>query len=545
MKKISVIFCMMLMLCMASIAYAADIEILVDGSGSMRGFARTGSLQNVLSNFYDAIEECGLSYQSHLFYSDRIGDRIPGQTSYEKIDDPNLLTISLFNGQTTILDRPFAEYSENSKAVIMITDNVDESSGSIDSKNFYERIQNTERMKQLYAIPLLEPFAGNPCVDIAHITDHNDYNGLRGMMAYFVVYNDDENKTQYMNLGDELKKRKYEVLKFYPITTKEFRFGKPKTSKSEFLYFLETDSKKEQYVLSLNRSEISAGAIESGIETPIKFGFSLSSRHEHFYLKKDALVKIDNLLCKIEGMPNVPIKVRTAIDPDRLKNDMNPDGKEQYFTGWLYISPKTTFIEDIQILFKRPKFNISFDILLEAPEGGLSLTPDTDSKYFTKNEAVLDKIYSKYDLLSTINPHSSKGSNKSQIRLKVRNSTDIEAKSVFIMKAGREGTIIIVLLASLLVLGLITWMIYGYFSVKSITVIENEQSFRVVAHGRFSREQYIIVNKAKIKLRLTDPEWSVLGRMRTDMAYTMLPGHIYTLQNEDGSKEIQIYYKKN
>ncbi|MFW5629115.1 MAG: hypothetical protein ACOCG6_07775 [Candidatus Cloacimonadaceae bacterium] len=540
MRKTFILLSILFLFCITGSLSATDIEILVDGSKSMIGFAATGSVQKVLSDFYQAIEECDLSYQSHLFYSYRDGERQRGITSYGKIDDPMALVTADFDGRTTILDVPFAEYSEKSKAVIMITDNVDNSSGSIDSKNFYDRIQNTERMKQLYAIPLLESFRGRP-----YAGGIPYYSGTRGMMAYFVVYDDDENKAQYRNLGDELIKRDYEVLKFYPITTKEFRFGKPKTSKYESIYFLETDEKLEQYILSFNRSAKLAGAIETGKETAIKFGFSLSSKHDHFYLKKDARVKIDNLLCKIEGMPDIPIKQRYKIDPDRLKNDMNPDGKEQYFTGWIYLTPETTFEEDIAILFKRPKLNISFDVLLEAPEGGLSLTPNTGSKYFSKDEAVLDKIYSKYDLLSVINPHSDKDSNTSKIRLKVRNSIGKDAKSAFVMKAGREGTIVVVLLISLVLLGLIIWLLYNYFSVRSIIVIEDEEDHRVAAHASFIRDQYKIVNKSSVKLIISDSEWEPLGHFSSDNVFTLLPGHIYTLQNKNNSEEIQVHFKYN
>ncbi|MDD3534765.1 MAG: hypothetical protein PHC50_01275 [Candidatus Cloacimonetes bacterium] len=503
---------------------AEDITILLDVSMSMKGFAQTGAIQQVISEFQTAIEESGMTQRTLGFeiYAD------PNRTDYGEILPGTTVDVGAFRGIATHLSDPIQKSKQNNyNAFLLITDNVDNSSGSTDTKYFYEAIQNTEDIKMLSVIPLIRPFKGTP-----YVKGIPYYNGMRGMMAYWVSYKEaDEN---FKELKKNLRQRDFEILHFYPITGEHLRIDSADSSRSG--YVLKTLEGK--YILSKNQKIQLAPAIISGKESEIRFNFDLSSKYDHFYLKQDTNVKISNLNITTDSKDQYLMKVKYSISPDKLVKDMNPDGAKQSFVGILRIKAEPSLMQQLKMLINRPKLRISFDIILEAEEGGLSLTPDFEAKYFSDNEMKLDKIYSKQDLLSFINPYSN------TIKLSIQNLNNKKSpESTISIKPEHESTIILGFIAFVVLIIILVYYLMIHFGVKSIAIIEDEKTAVISPHGTYLGRYFTIKNGNKRQLTITNSNWHLQNHSRSTATHVVLPGVFYLLHNEDFSETITLSYK--
>ncbi|MDD2423039.1 MAG: hypothetical protein PHG34_02335 [Candidatus Cloacimonetes bacterium] len=503
---------------------ANDIAILVDGSGSMRGFAESGSIQQVLEVFQSAISESGLSSSTTLFYC--VADK--KNISYEALPSLGQLSSSTFYGKYTVLDVPLIEYSTKHPAVIFITDNVDNSTGEISTDRFYHSIQNTETMRQLSVIPLIRSFSGKP-----YVSGQSYYNGNRGMMAYMVIYED--NYDRYKDLGDRLRKDGLELLHFFPITADHLKIGRPKEADSG--YTLQSEGQK--YILTKNQKMQLARSIATGKPNDIAFSFDLSSQYDHFYLKKDTKVKIVNLKIVTDSGEHIPIKASSSISPTRLLNDLNPDGVTQSFKGVITIKPEPTLWQEFKLVFLRPNIHVSFDILLEAQENGLSLTPGFESEYFTENPLTLDKIYSKNDLLSFINPYSNK------IALSVQNLNDKRRpESTIAIRSTHETLIILIFLGIVALFFILGYTFIQFVSVRGIVIYEDQEEHSIVPRNSYKSQSQVfkITNKSRVRLSILDNGWQLTGHSKFESTHTILPGINYELHNQDYTRRITIRY---
>lgn len=522
MKKIRILPLFVLLCWAVAALYGNDIVILIDGSASMKGFAETRSLGQTVTAMQNAIGEAGLSHEITMFFSGRDREK----TSYLDISSPHDLLPDKFAGMTTVLDRPFIEHSKEHKAVILITDNVDNSSGEADTERFYKSIQNTQEMRQLSVIPLIAPFNGNP-----YVGNNANYNGDRGMMAYLVIYDDDY--TRYSALRDKLKNQGFELLHFYPITADHLRIDSDGDKNTEYTMF----SLNHKYILSRNQKMQLVKAIVTGQPNDITFSFGLSSKYEHFYLKRDTRVKIVNLQIRTDRGDRIPIKASWKINPEKLVKDMNPDGVKQFFVGTIRILPEPKLRQEISMLIYRPNLMISFDILLEAQENGLSLTTEFEEAFFTENPQVLDKIFSKQDLLSIINPYSNK------IVLPVQNLNKKNSPETTIsIRPGRENSIIFGAILLLFVIGIGVYLLNTYLQVKTIVLFHDDQEIRVRAHASYRAGAFIIRNKTRVELMINDHNWRVSTQSKSSSKVNIVAGVNYELHNEDYSQTTSIRY---
>lgn len=495
---------------------AADIAIMIDGSGSMKGFATSGSISSIVSNLQKSAQKAKLSSEIIIF---RSNDR--KNVTYLKTNtsgDP-----TLYNGQASLLSQPLEQNKSKYGALVMITDNLDNSAGDISTRNFFAAIQNIKEIKQLSVIPIISDFRG------ITYPGRKEYYGKLGLIAYLVTYSKDYNR--YRDFREGLP---YDVLHFYPINAEHLKIGKPSSSRSEY----ELESKGTRYILSRSKKVQLPRALETGKWKSIKFDFDLSSRYQHFYFKKNTKVLIDNVSIKAAG-GKIPIKYRYKISPNHLVKDLLPDQSLQSFSGELLVNPSPTLLQELSMMVKQARVEIYFTIHLQTEKNGLSLLPAIRDKYFSKEVVIPGKIYSGDDLLSILNPYNN------NIVLKVQNLNDPKHPESTIYISSKHQYLFL-LVGALLLVGLVLLINYllRLNAVKPIQITENNKEITLPRFSTHKGEHYTIHNGMRTMLTLTSPGWHLERASKRTAKHIILPSILYTLTNVAYTESIAIRYKK-
>lgn len=494
---------------------AADLAIMIDGSGSMQGFANSGSLGRVVAEMAGKASKTKLSSETLVFrsYDKRT-------VSYLKSGDPG--NPAIYDGQASLLSQPLEQNKSKYGALLLITDNLDNSIGDLSTKNFFASIQNIKEIQQLSVIPIISDFSG-PVYPGRAI-----YTGKMGMIAYLVTYAKDYKK--YKTFLDKLP---YDVLHFYPITAEQLMIGKPSSSGSDY----KLESQGARYILSVNKKVQLARAIESDKWNPIEFDFDLASSYKHFYFKKNTQVLIDNVSIRAAG-GNIPIKYKYKVSPNHLVRDLMPDQSLQSFQGKLWINPHPNLTQELAMMVKQAPVEIFFTILLQTEQNGLSLLPEIRNKYFSSTPNTPGKIYSEQDLLAILNPYNN------NIVLKVQNLND-RPESTILIKPKHQYLFILV--GAMLLVGLVLLINYllRVSAVKPIQLTVNGNEITLPRFSAYNGEHYSIHNGMKTVLTITSPGWQLERASIRTAKHTILPSITYTLTNDTYTESIVIRYRKS
>ncbi|MDD4224016.1 MAG: hypothetical protein PHD87_05460 [Candidatus Cloacimonetes bacterium] len=517
MRKYLFIFVLCVFLAIThSLPAAADIAILIDGSGSMKGFATSGSISNIVSDLQKSAQANKLSSDIIIFRSNDWKN-----VTYLKTDNPGDPTV--YNGQASLLSQPLQQNKSKYGALVMITDNLDNSTGDISTRNFFAAIQNIKEIKQLSVIPIISEFRG------ITYPGRKEYNGKLGLIAYLVTYSKDYNR--YRDFRESLP---YDVLHFYPINAEHLRIGKPSSSRSEY----ELESRGARYILSRSKKVQLPRALETDKWNPIKFDFDLSSRYKHFYFKKNTKVYIDNVSIKAAG-GKIPIKYRYKITPNHLVKDLLPDQSLQSFSGELLVNPSPTLVQELAMMIRQAPVEVYFTIHLKTEKNGLSLLPAIRDKYFSREVVIPGKIYSGDDLLSILNPYNN------NIVLSVQNLNDPKHPQSTIYINSKHQYLFL-LIGALLLVGLVILVNYllRLSAVKPIQLIENEKEITLPRFSPHKGEHYTIHNGMRVMLTVTSPGWHLERASRRTAKHVLLPSIMYTLTNDAYTESIVLRYKK-
>lgn len=116
-------------------ALFSNTKILVDGSGSMRGFAKQNSISGIVNQIDSAINTNNMQSELSVFINKRNSDYYEVSPSKEDLDKTKT-----YCGHLTLLDQAFAN-NINNDMFLIITDNVYDNDNSLGSKstlNFYK-----------------------------------------------------------------------------------------------------------------------------------------------------------------------------------------------------------------------------------------------------------------------------------------------------------------------------------------------------------------------------------------------------------------------
>ncbi|MEI8082202.1 MAG: hypothetical protein WCI74_10200, partial [Actinomycetes bacterium] len=183
----------------ASAEGAPRAVILVDGSVSMQGFYRAGSLRPVTESLANTLRESGYDVKIVVYRtksdSGSDDDEIDNE-GFEEISDAEEA-----NGQHTFTDKALGKIlkSGNAESVWIVTDNVvDTGRGDLDKdvRSFYKRLQSPS-IAAFDLFPMKLQFSGRLLRANDSVLDER-FNGPRGLITYGLLP---------AGLGDSAKKR--------------------------------------------------------------------------------------------------------------------------------------------------------------------------------------------------------------------------------------------------------------------------------------------------------------------------------------------------
>ena len=440
-------FCLVLMTCLLGLGMPAwGLTILVDGSGSMEGFAKTGAITRLVTEIVGQAEES----PRILLFTSSDGRTVPPP---KEIGLRDLGTGTNFRGKYTLLGALAERHLQDADPgnYLIITDNVeDEPQTQGDSKKFYDRLGNLRQISSVDISPRILEFEGNPYRGIKKW-----YQGPAGLLVYFINIGADQAAAQ---ANHKLLKRVTEaghtVFHIRPINSDHLQLKAPANPGKFSLY-----SKKGRYYLKLSdRGQgKSTPMIQIDKPYPIRFSILMESRYPYIGLAKGTSVGIEDFRI---GFPGIDLNMKVAkpdIDPSSLPKELEEGGK-QLFAAKLRVTPTAPSLgQRLASMFIPKKGKVSFDMVLGTSRNSVYMLPAIRDKYFTDSANEYDKIYSSLDIISHFNPQDNK------IVFHVANEDDPRDPSTQIGVMYDNGWVFLLLLLILALLAGLGILIYRWF----------------------------------------------------------------------------------
>lgn len=393
MKKIS--------LCIAYICILISlhgINILVDGSASMEGFAYTGTLK---AQVEDIISKSGSPAEQHqiiLFQS-----RHANELRLDPVSLADLANPAKFSGRYTLLgsmaDRVFAEAPIGN--YIIITDNVQDDASTIgESTKFYSRLNGSDAISSIDISPRILNFSGKP-----YRVGSERYNGQAGLLVYFISgsLNDAQRKERNLMIRT-LKAGDYILFHIRPVTSNHLKLESPSGSDAPFY----VHSEKGRYYLKLRSESGRTPTLQIDKDNNIRFSIMMSSQYDYIGIRENTKVSITNFKISSEGKPVRITAPKIEVNPAKLSKSLEKGG-QQRFDVLISLKPVApSFAQRLNAMFFPKSCVISFDLELGTSMNSLYMVKSAWDKYFTCNVIDYARIYSEVDIISYFNPQDEK-----------------------------------------------------------------------------------------------------------------------------------------
>jgi len=395
-----------------------SIAIAIDGSGSMRGYFKAGSLEKYIDDKYEKFVS--------FFPSDSNGkvDKIFFINKEILPYEPAPRTM----GDITVLDISFKKIlAKKYDIIFLITDNVqDTEEDSITTVAFYKELAK-EEIREVNVAPELLDFNGNVI-----LRDYSvPHTGKRGILSYLILINDNYRSYYYKFLS----LFKENVLLIKPITNKNIKIigvrqNEIDVVKQSVMNLLSKCSGAYSKIILPNVEIVSNGSIVPyDKENPpsfsldkqnlLNFFFSLESILEHINIGNDNNPCDREIKLEVNNLTILPkrlkdkiffnnIKTLGKIAPPSLIGSLKKNETYKYyyycevrFGPFEYNWNLLDFFQYLR--FNSIKLKMNFDITLTVPPNYFSLTEEYRNKYFTNDINEYNKIYSPVDLVQFIN----------------------------------------------------------------------------------------------------------------------------------------------
>ncbi|MDY7034029.1 MAG: hypothetical protein SVY10_19225 [Thermodesulfobacteriota bacterium] len=174
---------------MNSVLGSCNTVKLIDASGSMTGFFKTGLIYNICDKIHNAVQDQQTRISSYYFKYYYSGSRIRGGLfEYREYDHP-----SQADGEVTLIDRAFKDViskNQSTSIVWLITDNIQDPEGRTDEQGdinqFYEKLRNDINVNRVHIFPLSLDFNGT-LYERDGQTPLGQYTGKRGLVVYAIL----------------------------------------------------------------------------------------------------------------------------------------------------------------------------------------------------------------------------------------------------------------------------------------------------------------------------------------------------------------------
>jgi hypothetical protein len=363
-----------------------DWTIIVDGSGSMKGFFQENEVQSYVTKLERKIKAEGYKTSSQVFIHNSRKTFEHGLYPF----DPNIKKYGNFTDLNILFDDMV---KLNSRAVIVITDNMMSTPSETGlTKQFYSRLSSDE-VDSLYVVPKLFNFKGSK--------------SKKGILVYALLF-DSSFKSEFRDVKSFFSSE--ELLLIKPITEQEIILKSLAKGKNKPNAIIGKGGELKQTKPLIYQMDK---------KNRIKFNFSLYSNLSHINISaksgdgEQVSLGITNLKL-LTNNKKVIIKKSGRVTPRLLQSDLEnrKENSNVYVAEIDFIPTLHWGISDVWSMvnfdwssfsYSNIKMKTSFDIKINVPSSSLSLSEEFSNRYFTDDPEETGKIYSDTDILHMIN----------------------------------------------------------------------------------------------------------------------------------------------
>ncbi len=426
------------------------ITYIIDASGSMKGFANTGSLQEKVEEISNLLQYDNNNHQLLLFRSE-----YPKTMNIFSVPTTRELSKGeLFNGKYTLLGKMSEQVFMNAKPglYLIITDNVeDDEMNKGDTSTFYRTLMNLPYITSVDIIPQILSFNGNPCRG-----NRDYYNGKTGLLFYLISVGGDKETVNKKNiLYNSLKAEGYTIFHIRPIDSNHISLASSKQDNSPFIIY----SEKGRYYLKLRSNKNNVPILKIDQLNNIHFSIVMHSNYDYIGIRKDTAITFDRFNLTEEGIPVQMIRPKISISPSRLPKSLEKGGVQK-FDVIISLKPiKPDLLKRITAMFNPKRCKLSFNLAIKTSENSLYMIEEKRNEFFTNDLSDYRRIYTNVDILSYFNPQNNR------IDFYVQNKNDPQDPTTQIKLMYDNFSFFIILLVILL--ALIAVVIFLYYMIKS------------------------------------------------------------------------------
>ncbi|MBU0551461.1 hypothetical protein KKB55_21085 [Myxococcota bacterium] len=455
---------LVILLCLTFLkVYASPLRILVDGSGSMKGFFSTNGVEELVRQIENASKSYQFEVNSTVFISNKDSSEIIFQNLWTWLKE----NPSKRYGNITKLDELVGNFSKN-EAIIIITDNFQDNEGEGIGRTqlFYRRLQDTA-LSRVYSAPVLLEFDGRVEVGVgigipegkenahkiyesalAYTSKHFigkdgkigtpvwysptnqqglwkiPYKGLRGLAVYLLLTeSDDEIEYKFKNFVEFIgQKTNTSPLLIRPLGSdavklKATESGQPDPKALECAGIEINSLPKANLNFQVNdKGEYSLGlkpdvALRYNPRNPAQFvvAFDIISTQAHIQLHPggecESSAKLIASPLKVEAarqdilLPGV--QGRAYAQPAYLVTPLDSVGPRAVF---LVIDLPPLVGPDVPDEVFAGQLSASLDFKIQVPPSAWRTAPNVQRRYFTPNPLDLARVFSPKDLVRVLAP---------------------------------------------------------------------------------------------------------------------------------------------
>lgn len=447
-KYFSIIFMLMTAVQLISITY------IVDGSGSMKGFASTGAISKQI-NEINRIAGSDAKFGGIIMFRSITTNSVDTQAvTHEIINKPGS-----YYGMYTLLGSMADKILINADPglYVIITDNVDDDGATRgNSQRFYEGLKGSDNIQSVDVVPRLLDFYGNP-----HRGSKKSYDGKAGLLIYLITIGKEKQMVkESMSLVRKLEQNDYTVFHIRPITSDHVQLYSPRGSRGKF----SISSKKGRYYLKL-RNDRKGKPVPSLLvdkENTIDFSILMESHYPYIGIAQGTKVRIEDFSVSSPGFGLKLPKPTAKVTPSKLPKPLEEGGKQRFDVKIALKPSMPSFWERLSSMFSPQRGRVAFKMVLGTSKNSLYMVDSAKSKFFTSDVSVYDKIYSSEDVISYFNPQDDK------IVFTIQNENNIKDPSTQVMIMYDNGLLFLLIVVILIVFVIFFVMLYRFFKVPNV-----------------------------------------------------------------------------
>jgi hypothetical protein len=447
------------LLCLAplSSAWADTLRILIDGSGSMRGYQRTGALDALVGDLFVAGREAGWDPAPRVFVTTALA---PGEVSLLVWDtwssDPTW-------GIETHLDKALEQGGSGAHALVLLTDNFQDEANlgggrAGSTERFYDLLRS-QPMSRAWLVPVSLEFEG--AVELAArsgLDDHTNpaelrqrilestpswavgkggigtpshtqagpwqvqYQGHRGLATYFLLYEPSQQQAMVALTAALAKRREIpEPLLVRPLGMDSIVLRSPTRLQPDAAAMTCLGSRAGPFPRPNLRVQATGGQGElvpdsSNAEfrydprQPGTFTAAIEVAATESYVRVGAPEGSCGLAASVQVgpvVPRVPEELRGILIPAQSTGTVTPPvivgrlSERTEGSGALFVSTELPPLVGPEVppeVFDE-KLTADFDITITLPRAALGLDAAVADRYFTSDPLDLARIYSPTDVV--------------------------------------------------------------------------------------------------------------------------------------------------